>query len=757
MRVACLRNAFRAGDNGNGEKKIMDRIMFPKMARLHWVNFGIMLTILVLAWLAMPSTAASQVVPSFGPAISTYTNSSYNFPSTAAVGDFNGDGKLDVLIGDGSPYLRLLLGNGDGTFTEHDIYVPGANPGPIRAADLNHDGRLDAILVSNGGNQLVTVLMNTGNDANGVPQFAISTYNPGFGGLRSLTVGDLNGDGYPDFIVGGAYAQLRVFLNNGDGTFREGQYYTIEPNAGGPAVGPGVIADVNGDGKADFIVTSNQAQATDIFFGNGDGTLQNPVVLRGNPSGVAVADLNKDGLPDLVEGTFQGTVAVYLNQGNGTFSAPTFYSTSGGANPEYYVTSVAVTDINGDGNLDVVADNNYNYTTQDPGRSVAVLLGKGDGTFGAATLYQTDPGPITVAVGDFNGDGKPDIGTLCYSGRSYDVLLNTTVMGHLTVTANSVSTIYGAGLPTLTGSITGAANGDTFTESFSTPANISSPVGTYPITPSVTGADLANYTVTYVPGVLTVNPAPLTITADPLTKVLDAPNPALTASYSGFALGDGPAQLNGTLNCTTTATLNSPVGSYPITCTGQSSTNYSITYVQGTLQVVYLVGACPTQQGQDDQDHNHPLLSHSILSPIQADGSSQFDGRGDLPVRFRVCDVNGNSIGSNSVESDHDGGSAGSGDTASTVSPVVTAFVSLNGPQPTSRGRGDDQGWHFHGRDQNQSAALPNAHGFWQFNLNLRPLAAGTYNYLITLNDGTTIPFSFAIRSGDDDHSGHGH
>ncbi len=73
MCVACLRNAFHAGDNGNGEKKIMDRIMFPTMARLHWVNFGIMLTILVLAWLAMPSTAASQVVPSFGPAISTLT------------------------------------------------------------------------------------------------------------------------------------------------------------------------------------------------------------------------------------------------------------------------------------------------------------------------------------------------------------------------------------------------------------------------------------------------------------------------------------------------------------------------------------------------------------------------------------------------------------------------------------------------------------------------------------------------------------
>src|SRR5207247_1473167 len=80
-----------------------------------------------------------------------------------------GHGKPDALVDHGSSSLRLTVGNGDGTFAEDDVSVPGTNPGPVKAADLNGDGTLDAVIVSNGGNMAVTVLLNTGNYGNGVP------------------------------------------------------------------------------------------------------------------------------------------------------------------------------------------------------------------------------------------------------------------------------------------------------------------------------------------------------------------------------------------------------------------------------------------------------------------------------------------------------------------------------------------------------------------------------------------------------------
>jgi len=305
----------------------------------------------------------------------------------------------------------------------------------------------------------------------------------------------------------------------------------------------------------------------------------------------------------------------------------------------------------------------------------------------------------------------------------------------LTVTANNAGTTYGAGLPAFNGSILGAVNGDTFTESFSTPATIDSAPGSYAITPSVTGARLTNYNVSYVPGVLTILPAPLYITADPQTKVLNAPNPVLTASYSGFVLGQGAAQLNGSLTCATTALLNSPVGSYPVTCSGVTSADYAISFLPGTLRVLYLVGACPVTDRDRDADHNdRAILSHVILDPIKANGTSVFHDDGALPVKFRVCDANGNSIG--------DPG-------------LIVSFVSLNGPQPTSPGDRDDRGWHFdgpHDADKHPDTDRddrPNPQPTWTYHLKLDALAPASYNYQITLNDGTTIPFTFTIGQKD--------
>ena len=390
---------------------------------------------LALVTLAVPTRLFAQA-PTFNALVTTDTGSpNYEHPNLAGVGDFNGDGKLDSLISTGSENLRLMLGNGNGTFTQLYVRTPGAgNQSALRVADLNGDGRLDAITASNQGNLAAAVLINTGNDLSGVPQFTVTNYtNPGFGlsGLRSLTIGDLNG-GKPDFIVGNAQAGLRVWLNNGDGTFTGGQYYSIQPSAGGPSTGPGVIVDLNGDGKGDFLESSGQAAATNVFLGNGDGTLQAPVVIQlpgRAPGAIAAADLNNDGKPDFVEALSDGSLGVFLNNANGTFSAPVSYQLPPTGNPSDLVyinqtTSVAISDINGDGKLDLVAGYAQQWYAS---YGVAMFTGNGDGTFGPVTKISMNGPPLDVSVNDFNGDGKPDIARVGYNDNTYGVLLNTTV------------------------------------------------------------------------------------------------------------------------------------------------------------------------------------------------------------------------------------------------------------------------------------------------------------------------------------------
>ena len=133
-----------------------------------------------------------------------------------------------------------------------------------------------------------------------------------------------------------------------------------------------------------------------------------------------VGDFNGDGKPDLViaseGGTYSGSgeVSVLLNNGNGTFQAALNYSSVGS-----YYDSVAVGDFNGDGKLDVALAN-YGIS------NVSVLLGNGNGTFQPAITYPAGSNPLAVAVGDFNGDGRPDIAVANGSGNNVSVLLNTT-------------------------------------------------------------------------------------------------------------------------------------------------------------------------------------------------------------------------------------------------------------------------------------------------------------------------------------------
>src|SRR6185295_15916825 len=164
----------------------------------------------------------------------------------------------------------------------------------------------------------------------------------------------------------------------------------------------------------------------------------------------------------------------------------------------------------------------------------------------------------------------------------------------LTITASDKTRTYGAANPALTVSYSGFVNGDT-PGSLTTPptvtttATASSGVGTYAITASGAVSSNANYTINYVSGTLTVTPAVLTVTATNKTRTYGAPSPTFTASFAGFVNGDTAASLGGTLVVNTTATASSPVGTYAITPSGLTSSNYTISYVNGTLTVTAAV------------------------------------------------------------------------------------------------------------------------------------------------------------------------
>jgi hypothetical protein len=287
----------------------------------------------------------------------------------------------------------------------------------------------------------------------------------------------------------------------------------------------------------------------------------------------------------------------------------------------------------------------------------------------------------------------------------------------LTVTASDASRSYGAANPDFSSSASGLVNGDSLASiglngvTCSTTATPSSPVGTYPIDCSGPSST-TNYDITYSAGTLTVTPASLTITANDATKVLHAPNPTFTATYSGLANADTASSLSGTLTCSTTAVTGSPIGSYPIVCSGQSATNYAITYLPGTLSVVYAGGGtCAGAAG------------HQILPPIDAAGTTVRKQGSTVPAKFRVCDANGLPIGDAGVVTGFRLVQVISGTSATNVDQAVSSTT----PNATFRWDPSDQ--------------------VWIFNVDTSDLAAGdSYAYLIRLDDGSAIAFRFALK-----------
>jgi hypothetical protein len=333
------------------------------------------------------------------------------YPWSMAVGDFNGDGAIDLAVANLGARVSVLLGNGDGSFRAPVSYAAGYYPAFVTVGDLDGDGH-DDLIVAGHYSEDICVLVGNGDGTFRAP------VSHGAGSQTwSIAVGDLDRDGRADLALAtGTRSGVRVMLGSGGGAFGA-------PASYGEGTYPASVAlgDFNGDHRVDLAVAGESGGGVSVLPGNGDGTFQEASRASTTPRGsITVGDFNGDGRADLAAaGQLRAGVGVLLGNGDGTFQAEVSYG------PDLLPRSVVAGDFNADGRDDLAV---VNYELKGKSgllyRGHVAVLASDDATFRPAVHYGAGSYPRALAVADLNGDGKTDLAAANSTSFDVSVLLN---------------------------------------------------------------------------------------------------------------------------------------------------------------------------------------------------------------------------------------------------------------------------------------------------------------------------------------------
>ncbi|CAF0997315.1 unnamed protein product [Adineta steineri] len=397
----------------------------------------------------------------------THSTGTASHPKSIAVGDFNNDNKTDVVVANSATNsLGIFLGLNNGTFNEQIIYslTNDSNPQYVITDDINKDGNLDIITVSSGSNTMSIIMgygngtftdqiiyptgtgsypnaivmsdlnnnnrrdfvvANRGSDSIGIffgfeyvyfqdPQIypILNAQNP-----YAIVVSNFNNDNYLDIAVASINSNnLAILLGQKNGTFTLIATY-ITGNKSNPTMLS--VRDLNNDNQMDIIVANPGNDNIGVYYGYGNGSFANmiayPTGINSNPRVMAFDDFNNDNLTDMVSvNAITNSIGILLRQNDGSFLLTNTFSTGVPSRPQ----GVTIDDFNNDGQLDIVVCNSQSST-------IGIFLGYGNGSFQNQVTYSTgtQANPEWLASGDLNNDNRSDIAVANYIANTIGIFL----------------------------------------------------------------------------------------------------------------------------------------------------------------------------------------------------------------------------------------------------------------------------------------------------------------------------------------------